>query len=97
VLNGASRACLNSKSAIYQLDVVNLNNENKQVQIELAKLQTEVKVYRILTISEAAFFGLLVISFLILSFNALHHFKRTNEQKYCNLDFKIRKAPLKNE
>jgi len=46
--------CLNSKSAIYQFDV-NLNNEDKELQIELAKLQTDAKVYRILTVSAAAF------------------------------------------
>ena len=61
-----------------------MNNEDKELQIELAKLQTDAKVYRILTVSAAAFFGLLVISFLILSINATSSF-----QKYSLLGLAI--------
>jgi phosphotransferase system glucose/maltose/N-acetylglucosamine-specific IIC component len=54
----------------------NLNDEDKELQIELEKLQADVKVYQILSISAAAFFGLLVISFLILSINAASTFQK---------------------
>ncbi len=69
--------CLNSKSAIYQFDV-NLISKDEELRIELAKLQTDAKIYRILTVSAAAFFGLLVISFLILSMNATLSFQKNS-------------------
>ena len=55
-----------------------MNNKDKELQIELAKLQTDVKVYRILTVSAAAFFGLLVTSFLILSISATSSFQKNS-------------------
>ena len=55
-----------------------MNNEDKELQIELAKLQADVKVYRILSVSAAVFFGLLVISFLILSINANSSFQKSS-------------------
>ena len=53
-----------------------MNNEDKELQIELAKLQTDAKAYLILSVSAAAFFGLLVISFLILLINATAPFQK---------------------
>jgi len=54
-----------------------LNEKDRELQIQLAKLQADAKAYRILSVSSAAFFGLLVVSFLILSINANSSF-RTN-------------------
>jgi hypothetical protein len=48
------------------LDVVNLE-ENKESQLALANLQKDAKVYLILSVGAASFFGLLVVNFLILS------------------------------
>ncbi len=55
-----------------------MNNENKEIQDELAKLKKDAKVYLILTFTSAAFFGLLAINFLILSMNATSTFQRDN-------------------
>jgi uncharacterized membrane-anchored protein YhcB (DUF1043 family) len=55
-----------------------LNDEEKKLQVELAKLQADVKAYRILTISSAAFFSLLLISFLILSVTETSSFRTNN-------------------
>jgi cell division protein FtsW (lipid II flippase) len=46
-----------------------LNNENKESQIEIEKLKKDSKVFLILSVGAAAFFGLLVINFLVLSIN----------------------------
>jgi uncharacterized protein YacL len=55
-----------------------LNDEEKRLQVELTKLQADARAYRILSISAAAFFSLLVISFLILSLTETSSFRTNN-------------------
>ena len=54
-----------------------MESKDKELQIQLVKLEADAKAYRFLSFSAAGFFGLLVISFLILSINANSSF-RTN-------------------
>ena len=55
-----------------------MNDENKQAQTELAKLERDAKAYLILSVGAAAFFGLLVINFLLLSINSTTLFQKNS-------------------
>jgi cytochrome c biogenesis protein CcdA len=55
-----------------------LNDETKKIQIELAKIERDAKAYLILSAGAAAFFGLLVINFLLMSINTTTPFQKNS-------------------
>ena len=56
--------------------VVSLNNEDRELQIELAELQTDVQINLTMSVSSVALFVALLISFQQLSINATTLFQQ---------------------